>query len=700
MTMLTLTIGSVDFMPQYVTGSPRITSQIANQGDTMTMEITQKTGQNAPKQGAEVIFKDGTRVLFAGYISRLTPKEYGVGQLISWNVEVTDYTYLLINKFAQKAYQAQTLKAIVQDLIATNIDSGYALTTNNVQTGPVITTVAFNHISVRQCFEKLAKLTGYSWWVDYNKDIHFVDTTSTDIAPEKFTDANPGNHESVAIVIDVSQMRNSVVVQGGTQESANYTQNILGDAHAKEWVLLYPVKNMISVSLNGVSKSYGVDPTDDEGSNYFMYNPSRGALRASSGSPTPGASDVITVVYTYEIDVIAIMSSAPSIIAMKAIEGGDGVHASSIIDSTILSKDEARARAQQELANFANPIVSGTIVTRTGLLQAGSYFKIGQALTVNMPAWGILQDTPFVIQKLETTMDESGSAIEYTYTITFGGRLLSVVDFLNSIAAPEDTLATDDQVSKIFSVPEVVTIAEVITKNNNVRNVNESVAVAEHISKQNITPPFKWGKLNSSSYFNLDGGNSHDAIGVESGTDTNITYNADGANFNGSGSTIAIPNNSIGATITFSAFFKTTSTAQQALITFMSCLLDINNNMVEWYPDINHGPVTVSVTVSDGNPHLLVVTQTGTSYVIYLDGTQIASGTASYTVNTATGVPAALGSFQGSRLFNGSIKRIGFWGRVVNSTGVTALWNGGNVPAYPFILPDSPGGIFGMSEWS
>jgi hypothetical protein len=497
MTTLTLTINSVDFLPQYVTGSTKIQSQIANQGDTLDFKITQKSGQQAPKQGAEVIFADRSRRLFGGYISKITPVEYGVGQIIVWDVEVTDYTYLLINKFAQKAYSGQTLKAIVQDLVSNNIDAGYSMTTNNVQTGPTITTVAFNHISLRQCFEKLAKLTGYSWWVDYNKDVHFVDATGTDLAPEKFTDANPGNHENVAITIDVSQMRNSIVVQGGTQESGNYTQQILGDAHAKEWVLLYPVKNMISVSLNGVSKAYGVDPTDDEGSNYFMYNPTRGALRASSRSPTPIATDVITVVYTYEIDVIAIMSSAPSIVAMKAIEGGDGVHSSSIIDSTILSKDEARQRAQQELANFANPIVSGVITTRTGLLQAGSYFKIGQALTINMPAWGIPRDTPFVIQKVETTIDESGSQLEYTYKITFGGRLLSVVDFLNSIAAPEDTLATDDQVSKIFSVPEVVTITEVITKNNNVKSVNETVTVAEVISKVNVTPPFKWAPTGS-----------------------------------------------------------------------------------------------------------------------------------------------------------------------------------------------------------
>lgn len=500
MTTLTLTIGGVDFMPQYVTGKTKILSQIANQGDLMNIEIIQKSGQTAPKQGAEIIFKDGTRVLFAGYITRITPTEYGIGQWIHWKIEATDYTYLLINKFAQKLYQNMTLHDIVVDLVTNNIDSGYVMTTNHVQTGPVITTVAFNHISVRQCFEKLAKLTGYSWFVDYSKDIHFIDTTGTDFAPEKFTDAAPGNHESVAITIDISQLKNSIIVQGGTQESASYSQIITGDGNAREWILLYPVRNMTSISLNGVSKSFGIDPTDDDAGHYFMYSPTRGAIRLAAGSPTPARdTDTVTVVYTYEIDVIAIQGNAPSIIAMKAIEGGDGIHGDAIIDSTILSKDEARAKAQQELSQFSNPIVSGFVITRTTLLQANSFFRIGQSLTINMPVWGINADTPFAIQKIETSIDEgvrkdgaAGSAIEYTYKITFGGRLLGVVDFLNALAAPEDPLTVDNQVSKIFSVPEVVTVVEVISRNGNVRNINETVTTAESLSKVNTTPPFKW----------------------------------------------------------------------------------------------------------------------------------------------------------------------------------------------------------------
>lgn len=496
MSTLTLTIGGANFLPQYQTNSAKITENLLNQGNTMTMRIVKKAAQTAPAIGKEIIFKDGSRFLFGGFITRLRPVEYGVGQLIVYELEASDYTFLLVNKLAQSTYENMTLGAIVADLLATYIAPGYGITGNHVAAGPTIVTVNFNHISMRQAFENLYKITGYVWWVDYQKDVHFVDPGTAAPAPETITDAVPGNHETVVIVNDNTQVRNSIVVEGGIQESNNYAQVILGDANAREWVLVYPVVTMVSVELDTgsgyVVKTVGVDPKDDEASFYAMYSPDRGSLRISTGQTTPGATHKLRVTFTYPLPVITIVQSAPSITALKAIEGGDGVHAWTIQDTTIVSNAQAKQRALKELDQFANPTISGTFVTRTGLLQAGSYFIPGQILTVNLPSWGIPTDTPYMILKVTTTMQETGSSIEYTYTVVFGGRLLGVIDFLQALATPEQPLDTSQQVTKIQAVAEVVTVAEVITKNSNVRSIAETVTVAESFSTLNTVPPFKW----------------------------------------------------------------------------------------------------------------------------------------------------------------------------------------------------------------
>lgn len=490
-TTLSLTIGGVDFLPQYKSGSAQITNQIQNQGDWLLLTIIQKKGQSAPSIGSEIILKDGSEFLFGGFVSKLSPTEYGVGEMIQYTVEATDYTYLLVNKTAQKSYANETLHDIVIDLLSTNVDSGYALDTTNIETGPTVTTIAFNHISLRQCFENLAKLTGYIWWVGYDKKVYFINPSLAANVAEMMTDSS-ANHESVAITIDVSQLRNDIVVLGGVQESSNYTQTILGDAHAREFFLLYPPKETVSLTLNGVSKTFGIDPSDDETLFDYMYSPDRGSIRSSSGSTTLTGTDVLVFVYTYEFPVIVELNNATSIAAMKVIEGGDGVHSYTINDSTILSQTQARERAQKELDEFSDPVLSGNIKTRTGLLQAGTVFAAGMAIIINMPSWGIVTNTTYIIQKLVTTLDESGDAIEYHYNITFGGRLLGVVDFLQALATPEDPLDISGEVITIHAIDESISVIETISKNAHLHSVSETVSIAETINQSKTTPPFKW----------------------------------------------------------------------------------------------------------------------------------------------------------------------------------------------------------------
>jgi len=391
----------------------------------------------------------------------------------------------------------------VSDLVDTFVDAGYGLTYSGVATGPTITTIAFNHISLRQCFENLAKLTGFIWWIGYDKVIYFIDPTSAPSALEAIKDSTR-NFESVVITVDASQIRNDIVIMGGTEESSNYPQVILGDANAREWVLVYPVKTMVSVelSLGGGAynaQTFGVDPHDDETLFFAMYNPTRGSIRLSSGSATLGATDKLKVTFTYPKAVLTEVQNASSVIAMKAIEGGDGVHGYTINDTTILSLDQATQRALKELDQYSNPTLSGRFTTRTGLLSAGSYFTPGQLLTVNLPTRGIAVDTNYIILKVVTSLFEDGTSIEYRYDVTFGGRLLGVIDLLQYLATPEQPLDESGEVQKIKLIAEVMTLTETITRNSNVRTITEAMTLSESISKSNFTPPFKWQPAGSAA---------------------------------------------------------------------------------------------------------------------------------------------------------------------------------------------------------
>ena len=57
-------------------------------------------------------------------------------------------------------------------------------------------------------------------------------------------------------------------------------------------------------------KTFGVDPIDEEGANYFMFNYQEKYIRVTSGNPVPGATHKIRATYRYEVPVITRVSDS------------------------------------------------------------------------------------------------------------------------------------------------------------------------------------------------------------------------------------------------------------------------------------------------------------------------------------------------------------------------------------------------------
>jgi hypothetical protein len=101
------------------------------------------------------------------------------------------------------------------------------------------------------------------------------------------------------------------------------------------------------------------------------------------------------------------------------------------------------------------------------------------------------------------------------------------------------------------------------------------------------------------------------------------------------------------------------------------------------YPFIN----TTHHNFNDGNWHLLVVTCSRSGNMMaYVDNViegSVSTSTAPGSVNSTNGF--ALGAnYAGGILFDGSLDEFGLWNRVLTSTEITHLWNGGAGTTYPF----------------
>lgn len=479
----TLTFAGVDYLPYYKSNTVKIKEKL-RKTNVMNLEVVTKAIAQAPQEGSEVIYIDGTsgtRYLFGGYITKVTTVETGKGDLFNFAVEVSDYSYIFGDKEASRAYSNKTLNEIVVDLIADFMDAGYGFTTTNVDTGPVIDSILFDHLSLNKCFEKLSKLTGYVWWVDYQKNIYFkLPVATVDPAPETITDAS-ANVESINISYDATQVRNSITVIGsidGVDSLDLITESFVGDGETTSWQIDEYPSSVVSIKVNGVTQQFSLD-LNERDTDQMLYSYSGKNFRVGIAGVTPAIADTIVIEYYPKLPVIEQVTDPASIAFFAALDGGDGVKEYTIKEPSITSIAEANARGKQELEEYSMPLVDGKIVTRSGLLTAGSVFRPGQMLTLNIPSQGLATDTAFLIQEVGITLNEDGTNTEYSYEITFGGKVIGVGEFLEYLAAQSSAgteVSDSDQILTIEHVTDQMEFSD------------SDVAIS--IAKQ--TPPYKY----------------------------------------------------------------------------------------------------------------------------------------------------------------------------------------------------------------
>jgi hypothetical protein len=152
-------------------------------------------------------------------------------------------------------------------------------------------------------------------------------------------------------------------------------------------------------------------------------------------------------------------------------------------------------------------------------------------------------------------------------------------------------------------------------------------------------------------------------------------YGSGGDFVPGSSSKLAVPYVNIGAAITYTAWFKTDITTEQSILAFMNTWLRINRTSqgtIAYSPNQDTTIVTASTTINTGTWYHLAVTQTGTSYVIYLNGNVVGSGT-TVAVSTINGTVNAIGNHSGTVIFDGILDDVAIFSRALTQAEIYTL---------------------------
>ena len=417
MSILIHEINSVDVSLKVQSKSTQIVRRVTSNPDTGFFEVVDP--DTVPLEGQEVhIYLDDTsQNLFKGIISSITRLTVSPG-VERHQITCSDFERLFNRRLVNNSYTTQTFNAIILDIVANFTDPAIGFTTNNVGGFfTPLTEVKFSFRSPSDCLRELAEIIDWQWFIDEDKDIHFISKQAGDTDPSPFNitdDTLDTIFTNLAITLDYSQVRNKVIIQGGNFLKTSITENFVGNAATRSWALAYPPVSP-TLTVGGGAKTLGRDNIDaDDGTFEYFYNTDEKNFKAASAEATPGNGVAIVIAYNYNAPGLFSQENTQSQTDLAALEGGDGVYEYVFKDNTLDSDAAIQGRAAIELEKNAFPELFGSVDT---INQFG--FEPGQLITIDMD--GSRYNGTYNIEQVTIT-SLGGSTLRYS--IDFGGKFV------------------------------------------------------------------------------------------------------------------------------------------------------------------------------------------------------------------------------------------------------------------------------------
>lgn len=430
-----VTIAGIDRTADILADTLTIEDVINDQTNTCSFAMVDLSLNGIPETDDEVVItlNDGTK-LFAGYVVLQDISKRGMVQA---NLTCVDYTRLLDRNLVHKSYENMTDADIIADIVNTYC-TGFGISTTYVVEGITIDQISFNYIQPSQAIRKIAELSGRSWYIDYDKIIHYFPLT-TNVAPFNI-DVNENRYRELTISKDATQLKNRVYVRGGTKLSDYTTYSTKGDGVKKQFVL--PDKpHDVSVTVNGSAKTLGVKNLNTSGYDYYL-NYQEKYIEQDSGASALATTDTLAVTYKYDIPILVAVEDTDSI-------ADNGQKEFAIFDKSISTTESARDRASAELTDYANNLVEGSFRTWT------NGFRSGQYINISLTEYDV--NTNYLIQTVRS-ISRGNNLYEYEVKIA-SAKTLGIIKFLLQLLETNKNLVEldpDEVVDELLNVTDAL----------------------------------------------------------------------------------------------------------------------------------------------------------------------------------------------------------------------------------------------------
>lgn len=456
--MMYIEIDGADYSSQIDQRNIRVPDQLNER--TQVDFLLKGTASDRPKLGHDVVFYDSNSKInkkFAGIIEDIYEQEHGAK--LKWDITVVSYERILDRFLVPQTYTGQNCGYIIKDAISSYVPATEGLTVNNVEDGVTIEKAVFGYDwTVARALDKLAEITGYFWYIDYDKDVHFEDRTKNDAA---FDIGETTNIYDFAVENTRGKYRNQQYIRAGEGTSTEITEGFAGDGETRTWHVRRPVAEEPTISINGTPLDASeVGIYDVEEDKKYYWNKGETQIIQDFGETKLTETDTVEITYKYLYPIRIFSELGGEIEDRKAIEGNSGQYAHVADRKYINNSDAAQQEGEGLLAKY------GEIPERIRYFTFEDGLQAGQLQNIVRSKHDV--DGNYLISKV--TMRPrgwSGGTFKFGYEIEAlnGDQVGSWIDFFRNIAdAGKDFVIRENEVLiKIKSFNEVLQVSDTLT---------------------------------------------------------------------------------------------------------------------------------------------------------------------------------------------------------------------------------------------
>lgn len=435
--MIHVYIDSVEKSEYVNFGSLRITDNINNANDTCEFVVSEYGDKTLiPEVNQEVVVmidtELGEETIYGGVIISIDHEMDGHDR-VNHSVKCKDYSQYMDRMLVIERYTDSNLHDVVVDLLSRYADDyGFTWGSGTVGEDVSISSITFSSLPLSDCFQKIARLTNYLWYVDYDKKVIFAKKNDNEASFNITDDSENFIFESLSINDDFSQIRNKVKIRGGEGIGDSRSEKYAGNGDQTTFPLGSKFSSLPTVTVNGVSKTVGLDFLNNDADYQVMWNYEQKYIRFTTGNtpPAPTAPDTTNILVTgtplKPIVVEGVLSS--SIVKY-------GVYEFEKKNELLKTRDEAVQYAQAELQAYAEKIRAGSFETYTYGLRSGD--------TISIQSTKMGVNEKFIIQSVQFRQINNENFVWQVQLATL--RTMGIIDLLQQLMADEKITEGEDE---------------------------------------------------------------------------------------------------------------------------------------------------------------------------------------------------------------------------------------------------------------